>query len=433
MKKGKINLLSFEEDDQEEEGVNFSMRQQKKPQQTPKSNPVHFDLSQIRDRVSQMEMNEEMILEGEAAAAFMNESAKEDEEEADAEMTRRVKEARQKRSLFALASEDVDGNVEESSDYIPITTKSEYWLARDTRESEETFHSTSDSRLVREDLFNEREVDDPTGAFTSFLGTGASGRQGLMMTAKMLERDIKTDMYDLELGDGKSDDEDDDLGGAWERGQVLKGIEKGWDSTDTEAGFYSKQAKLKQFIPPPKFPTNPPVIEAPIDTTRLEENIQKIGQDSNLLESRIGALKLEIKTGKSDLNELAELEIFFTDFSQFLAEKFVELREIEEEKDRERWIHFFDNSPEDFLNLPEIIGKATKLNLSTAKHLSELTGLFVRYLFLFLWDAPDPKDIWDASGLKEALGSNTTALEELFREIYVNEEDKYQQIKIIFE
>ena len=148
MKKGKINLLSFEND---EEDVNFSI-QQKKPSKPTQSNPVSFDLSQIKDRVIQMELNEEIILDGEAVEALLNESTEVGSESFDdAEMVERIREAKQKRSLFAGKDYEDD---EGATDFIPVTTKSEYWLSRDTRESEESFQSTTNSRFVREDFFN---------------------------------------------------------------------------------------------------------------------------------------------------------------------------------------------------------------------------------------------------------------------------------------
>ena len=436
MKRGKINLLNFDDgDEEEEEAVNFSIHQRQKHQQTQKqpqkSNTVHFDLSQIKDRVIQMELNEEIILDGEAVEALLNESTEVGSESFDdAEMVERIREAKQKRSLFAGKDYEDD---EGATDFIPVTTKSEYWLSRDTRESEESFQSTTNSRFVREDFFNEKEVDDPTNSFTNFIGTGTLGRQGLMMTSKMLERDLKTDLYDLEI---KEEDGSDPLNGEdynnWERGQILKGIEKGWNATETEASFYAKQAKLKHFVPPPKFTTNSFAIDADIDTAKLEENIGKISQDSGQLEARIDTLKLEIIKEKSLLKELNDLESFFLAFSQFLKEKFTELREIEEAKDLERWEHFFDNAPEDFLNLPEIIEKANKLNLNSPKYLSESTGIFVKYHFL--WDSRDPKEIWEASALKDAFAIvDPQLLKEMFREIFASETDKFERIKIIFE
>ena len=423
MKKGKINLLSFEEDDE-----TFTIQQRKPSKPTASKPSSNFDLSQIKDRVIQMEMNEEIILEGEAAEALLNKED-DDENELPVELEKRIKEAKEKRRQQIEDTENID-----TVEYMPVTTKSEYWLSRDTKESEDAF--ASNSRLVREDLFNEKDIDD--GSYRNFM---SEGRRGLMMTSKMLERDIKTEMYDLDLELDTADNLD---GTNWERGQVLKGIEKGWNSGESEASFYSKQAKLQPFIPPPKFTDNLSLINSNyvlVDTAEIEKNIEKITLDSDQLETKIDALKAEIATEKSFLAELIELESFFFKFSRFLNEKSAELKEIETTKNYEKWLHFFDvydddDVPVEFLNLPDIMEKAFKLNLKSPKHLSELTGIFVKYHFSLFNDNKDPKEIWESSGLKNVFESKTKdfrMIMEIFKEIYVNEKEKYERIKVIFE
>ena len=423
MKKGKINLLSFEDDDEEE---TFTIQQRKPSKPTASKPSSNFDLSQIKDRVIQMEMNEEIILEGEAAEALLNKE-EDDENESPVELEKRIKEAKEKRRQQIDDTENID-----TVDYIPVTTKSEYWLSRDTKESEDAF--ASNSRLVREDLFNEKDIDD--GSYTNFM---PEGRRGLMMTSKMLERDIKTDMYDLDLELDTTDNLDETN---WERGQVLKGIEKGWNSGESEASFYSKQAKLQPFVPPPKFSdTLSSTSFVLVDTAEIEKNIEKITLDSCQLETRIDTLKAEIASEKSFLNELIDLELFFFKYSRFLNEKSAELKEIETTKNHEKWLHFFDvydddDVPVEFLNLPDIMEKASKLNLSSPKHLSELTGIFVKYHFSSLNDNKDPREIWESSGLKNVFESKVKDLRmitEIFEEIYVNEKEKYERIKVIFE
>lgn len=416
MKKGKVSLLSFEDD--EEEMIEIL----KKSQNTAKlSNSVvdrpTFDLSQIKDRVTKMELNEEMILDGEAAELFISQ----EEEEEDVELLNKIKEAKLKRNN--LKNEEKEHDL---PDFIPITTKSEYWLTRDTIESEETLKSSSNSRLVREDLFNEIEIDDPGMAYTNFIGKSVEGRSGIMMTKKILERDIKTgknqvegDDYDMEL----SEVEDDII---WRQSQVSKGIEKGWN----EGGnFYSKQLKLEIFIPPAPFQFHDKIFTK-FDTLELKENIRRIEEDSNEIEKKIAEFKSEIKSRNSSLNFLLNLETFFIRFSRFLSQKLPELQRILENKDRIGWDQFFDNIEEedsDLLDLPNVLKKAQ--SLETTQHFKELSEIFILYHFGAIDFDPhrDLKDIWEGSGLKDAL-SVIPDLSSILKDIFVNNLDKYEKI-----
>ncbi len=418
MKKGKINLLSFEDEE--------TIEIQRKPASAPKLKLIErpaFDLSQIKDRVSQMELDEEMVLEGEAAETFN--SAVCGEEEEDADLLEKIKEAKLKRNT--KTNTNTNSSYTELPDYIPITTKGDYWLTRDTRESEEAFSKTS-SRLVREDLFNELETDDPGNAFTNFTGEDGS-RKGLMMTKKMLERDLKTDNYDLEINvDPDSLETEDDL--MWQKGQVLKGIERGWNrQAESETNFYSKQAKLTTFNPPKPFETGSlePFL-ALHDTSLLTRNIDRIEMDSRRLEERISEIKREIQTFNSNLKEFNEMETFFMRYSRFLSTKLAELPAVSDDKGK--WEHFFDDvdvEDSDLLDLPDILGK-----LEGTVHLKEVSELFVKYHFMALDFDPENCDIesvWEQSGLKYALAPYTAdEIDSLLKEIYL-EPEKYEKIK----
>lgn len=422
MKKGKINLLSFADDNAEEEEVNFSKKPQKSSYKETDNSRPPLDLSQIKDRVIQMELDEEMIIEGEVAEALFTADNDKEEEAEDLSLLQKIKEAKSKRREAVNDSEELP-------DYIPISTKGDYWLMQDTKESEETF-KTSTSRLVREDLFNEIEVDDGSAAFTSFYGK-SEGRGGLMMTKKMLERDIKSDLYDLEISEMIEDAEVD----GWERVQVLKGIEKGWNRTDDEANFYSKQAKMSNFVPPSPIEEFDQSLLEEIDTNQLEGNLKKISDDSKRLEEKIKELETDIDATSKSISSYNEIETFFMRCSRFLSEKLPELNEI---NDKERWEHFFDNvdiEDSDLLDLPDIINKAKSILGPNFDGCKELTELFIKYHFMAMdFDPPsDPKTIWESSGLKDALNSIEDPLE-LLRQVYVDDLEKFELIeRVIFQ
>ena len=276
-----------------------------------------------------------------------------------------------------------------------------------------------------------------------------------MMTSKILERDIKTEIYDLEL-DFKGEEEraaevDDEDEAMWERGQVLKGIEKGWNTADdgTNSNFYSKQAKLFIYIPPK--PINYEALNKTdfdlIDTDKMNENIDKIEKDSRKLEAGITKLRHEIDERIASIKELNEIETFFMRFSRFLSEKMSELEEIELKcsvsdsdsdsgsasgsETRNKWEHFFDNvdvEDADLLDLPDIIDKLNDLNLNDDLFFKDVTELFVRYHFLAIdFNSTDPLIVWENSGLKDALRSISDPLN-LLKNIYSNNPIKLKQI-----
>lgn len=429
MKKGKINLLSFEdeEDDSIELEIHKKSAHPKKTQLIPEQGRPTLDLSQIKDRVSQMELDEELVLEGEAAEALINQQAEGEDEE----LLEKIKMAKLQRN-----NNKKTADTDELSDYIPITSKSEYWLNRDTFESEEAFKASS--RLVREDLFNEIEEFDPSNAYTNFMN---KERTGLMMTKKILERDIKTDGYDLELeleaSEGNNEETEEDL--LWRRGQVLKGTEKGWSRpAQNDTNFYSKQAKLATFIPPKPFEFIETTMEkdiATVDTQTQLENIEKISRDSERLEERIRELKEEMQSLNAKVKESIELETFFLRYSRFLSVKLPELREIQETGEKTRWEHFFDDvdvEDGDLLDLPDIITRYSHSNFNVNSHvLKEISELFIRYHFMFIIDEDNVEKVWESSGLKYALNNlEPERLEAIFKEIYhENELDKYEKIK----
>lgn len=427
MKKGKINLLSFADDEGEEE-LEVQIKMKPSIKKEPEITRQPLDLSQIKDRVIHMKLDEEMVMEGEVAEALFDE---EDEEEM-TEVLQLQEQAQKQRINWREAI----NTSEELPDYVPISTKGDYWLIQDTKESEEAFNVNS--RLVREDLFNEIEVDDASGAYTSFIGK-SDGRQGLMMTKRMLERDIKTEIYDLELDPNVPDDDADSCD--WEKGQVLKGIEKGWNRVDDETNFYSKQAKLPNYLPPPPIQV-PKEKEKEVDfqnslkeseTVAIDDNVNKISEDSIKLEKRIKELELELESRSVKIAKMNEIETFFIRYSRFLSEKLPELKEIEESKDQSRWEHFFDNvdvEDNDLLNLPDIINKIKQLGLDTPGNLKESTELFVKYHFLVMEfnDVSNAKEIWENSGLAEALKSIENPVE-LMRNIFFNQPEKLKSIE----
>ena len=490
MKKGRINLLSFEGDEEKiktpEFGFGFgsgsgsSSRNQniKRSFITKNEKKAEVDFSQIRDRVIQMDFDEEIILEGDSAEAFLSRNLNEKNdnfnsgEDEELKLVERIKEAKLKRSL-----KDFDHRDQELPDFIPITTKGEYWLDRDTRESEETFNSTT-SRLVRENLFNETEINDGNEGFTQFFGKDVLGRQGMMMTSKILERDIKSELYDLELNvnvEQLNDDEETISDVMWEKSQVLKGIEKGWNQGEGNNNFLSIQTKLSTFIPPKSLNyfnssnNNNFDLDLKINNEELKkfgENVEKISSDSKQLEERINELRIEIENSHLFIQKLNEMETFFVRYSRFLSEKIPQLQSLEQEfinlnlSETEttgrhcKWESFFDNVDCDLLDLPGIIKKykmIIKTNYSPEhKNLIELTSLFVRYHFLSINNDDDTKDIWkiyEESGLSAALKLLNTEqqsnldlqlLDAIFEEIEINngngngnEQQNFDRIKRI--
>lgn len=465
MKKGKITLISFEEEEEEIE------IQRKQPETTKvvKSNlkAPSFDFSQIKDRVSQMELDEEIILEGAEAEAF---EEQEDEEtysgaiETNLRFTEndinRIKEQRKVKFEEKFGGREDD---EMLPDFVPITSKSEYWQNQDTRDSENNFQLSSNSRLVREDLFNEKEVDDASGSFTSFIGKSGDGqRSGLMMTSKMLERDIKSQNYDLDLdvniteNGSDSNEEENEENLVWEQAQMLKGMEKGWDqstvmatsTTTTTAtampsmeSFLIKQTKLNTFISPPKLTRNyldKCDAEIPNKIVEIEENIQKIEIDSEKIEGKRRELEIEIGAHERNLKNILELEKFFVRYTRFLREKMEELDEIDT---FDRWEHFFDHldddDDDDLIDLPEILNKLKSLNMAAnPRIIKESTELFIKYHFKSAFNyGKDFQQVWDESGLKQVLtdyfeGSDGLLIG-LFEDIYGVDlvEEKFKFLK----
>lgn len=418
-------MISFEDDE------DFEI-QRKPPVSSLKNNNkeqvrASFDFSQIKDRVAQMEIDEEIILEGAVAEALLAQDLEDYTEQKeqlvyDENDIIRIKEQRKNRF-----EEQEEPEHEVLLDYIPITSKSDYWLTQDTQESELVFNSTTNSRLVREDFFNEREVDDASGAFTSFIGT-ASGRKGLMMTSRMLERDMKTQDYDFELVEHDDEtvvDNVDDV--VWEQAQMLKGMEKGWDQTGDS--FIMKQSKLTAFNPPPKLRNS--VIDYGDSTQALkgvEENIKKIDLDTEQIEAKRKELEAAINGHRDNVNRLAELETFFMRYSRFIREKLTELNEVD---DFDRWEHFFDHIDDiesDLLDLPAILNKARSLNCTSLSitQLKELTELFVKYHFKAIEYGREVGDVWESSGLKQVLGG--VDVKELLEAIYGDEIERFAVI-----
>jgi hypothetical protein len=442
MKKGKINLLSFEDDGNDEETVKIQKKSSNTKKETEISRPP-LDLSQIKDRVIQMELDEEMVIEGEVAEALFEE---ENGNYDDSGLLEKIKEAKEKRKRRGEASKNkltTEEDFNELPDYIPITTKGDYWLTKDTKESEEAFNKNS-SRLVREDLFNEIEVDDASGAYTSFIGKSSEGRQGLMMTKKMLERDIKTEeLYDLEMELNEPFEEINDDEISWEKSQILKGIEKGWNRPDDEMNFYSKQAKLPNYIPPPSIDkeedTNFKIfsfIDIDINSKDIELNINRISEDSKRLKERVKELEIEIENKRKRIEKTNEIETFFVRYSRFLTEKLLELNEIS--KDQVKWEHFFDNvdvEDSDLLDLPDIINKISFLGLGTSQNYKQITELFIKYHFMAMdfdknsnSNSSDPQNIWESSGLADALEKIENPIE-LLTEIFADDFDKLKLIE----
>jgi hypothetical protein len=431
MKKGRISLLSFEDEEELPEKIVIV-----KPQEA-RTSASRYDLSQIKDRVTQMDLNEEIVIDGEEADALFGG----DENTGEFCEDSKIKEAIDLRRRMRDSQEQQ----EEQEDYMPITTKAEYWLQRDTRESEEQFAATDSSRLVRENLFNEVENDNAAGSFTSFFGKSSSGgtrTTGLMMTAKMLERDIKSDIYDFELSPQCPNEE----ASQWEQAQIIKGLEKGW--TPQSESFLIKQTKLSAYFnTPPKPETTTSLADLQEfetqDTAELTLNIERITQDSLQLAERMQKLKVDIEDSQKTITDLDEYETFFIKFARFVAEKMPQLKEIETHADMKdtnfdhffrKWEHFFDNDDAEFVDLPLILQKYQELNLypiSNTEHLAEIIGLFLRYHFLALKlvNGAEVMDIYEASGLKSVLENcmqNDPLI--LIKEVYKDNPDTFEEI-----
>ena len=156
---------------------------------------------------------------------------------------------------------------------------------------------------------------------------------------KMLERDIKT-MYDLDLELDTTDNLDETN---WEKRSSFKRESKRVGILgNLEASFYSKQAKLQPFVPPPKFSdTFGSTSFVLVDTAEIEKNIEKIARFRSTWNQN-WHFKSRNCLRKIILNELIDLELFFFKYSRFLNENQAELKEIETTKNHEKWLHFFD-------------------------------------------------------------------------------------------
>lgn len=444
--KGRINLLSFDDDNEMEMGIDSEASLLPltgvKKQQEVKTRDINYientqeriglDLSQIKDRVLQMEINEEIVLDGEEAAqmlsSFYNETETNDNE--DVLLEKRIKEAKERRTLMKNSSR-VDYEVNDDFISLGSGTKGEYWMNRDTRESEESSF-TSTSRLVREDLFNDRDdVDTKTEQMTQFIGKSVEGgkREGLMMTSKLLERDLRD--YDLEISLEEEHEEHDEESGEksqesirWQHQQTKKGI----SGKGNESFIVNLQSRLEPFFPPKgviksfDFDTLGNITESSsaVQETELQNNLVKIQSDSKRVEERTEELLAVQSDLKENLMIISRLESFFRNYSTFVQEKMSEMDVIQQQADDTKDYsnvslnvnvnvnnnnitsdilkHLFDDcEDEEYLNLPVILDKyfelKTRLNSISAEsderdqeiefqNIKDILILFIRYHFV---------------------------------------------------
>ncbi len=404
MRKG--GRISFNWADDEEPELNLPSKLKPSTKQTFASSS--FDVSQIKDRVLQMEMGEEVILDSSMLEQLEAEGEAEEDEESLAQALR-IKQAKEARANSRL--KQVHAVPTEEEDYISLN--GDHRLKRDFAAAEEAFTSTQHSRLVREDLVNDRDDTEVIEGFTP-LNT---------LSKRLLERDLKSaDFYYTELRLQEADDSDEEVS-AWQASQARKGIEKGWrgggaaGEFDADA-FLAKQSRLTMQFTPPK----PLDAVVPIDTLLLQETAQLEALKAELQAIEENCSKMRLDCEKYDfsrfdtsqerekLGKLKEFSVLVSKWTVFLAEREAELDALTEQASMEAnelvsdaWEHFFDDVDDEFLNLPALCTQFTGHD----EALAHIIGFFCKYHLLKekLQPGCSRQEILDSSGLQVILDS----------------------------
>lgn len=341
MRRGKITF-SWEDEPGQEAELNLpTPRPAAKPAATfNKPTAASFDVSAIRDRVLQMEMGEEVVLDGT--------SLDDHDHDQDQDTLRIIQQAKEAR---AKMREKQDTVAVEEDDYLPVTSSGQYWLKRDVQDAEEAFHSSSHSRLVREDLVHDRDDSADVEGFTSFAGG---------LSKRILEKDLKSgDFYTAAASAEAADDSDEEVA-AWQAAQARKGMEKGWrplGEADSSDGFLARQSKLASHFTAPK-QLEPPL---PIDTVLQAESAQleKLKATLQEIEENCARMRLDqvafdfgrfdTAREKAKLASLQQLHQVVSQWTAFLSEREAELEALLAQTDgpldliQDAWEHFFDD------------------------------------------------------------------------------------------
>jgi hypothetical protein len=417
MRKGKISF-AWTDDDPE---LNLPL----KPalSKTTESNKPAFDVSQIRDRVMQMEMGEEVILDAVetetilAAAA----AAEEEEPENDELQALRVKQAKEARAKSRLQV-DADADAEE---FIGIGL-TEHRLRRDFDASEEAFNAHANSRFVREDLVT--DLDDTAAAAAAVEGLTPLP---ILSRRLLLARDLKsTEFYDAQVREKHAEDSDEEVAN-WQAAQARKGIEKGWRSTrgaEFDASeFLAKQSRLALQFTAPKAIDPGHSIDALVAEEARQLEILKTeleALEENCAKMRLDAQNCDFTRFSTDADQvdLARRRAFSarcTRWTAFLAARERELNALSQQSSAphlafDAWEHFFDDvdgvDEDEFLNLPAVCAQFQEFFPEAEEALVCIISFFCKYHLLKLKLDPalgeqSREEILHSSGLHSVLMS----------------------------
>ena len=420
MRKGKI---TFAWSPEEESELNLPVKPTVKPVAKTTTKPA-FDVSQIRDRVMQMEMGEEMVLDGEALESLEAEEAQEEEDTTEAlAQALRIKQAKEARAKSRLQ----EFFPESSEDFLPFAQ--DHRLKRDFEAAEEEFTAHQSSRLIREDLLNDQDDSSAIEGFTMLPG----------LSRRLLERDLKsTEFYDSELRELHAEDSNDDgdEGSSWQATQARKGIEKGWRSAAGGAydadEFLAKHSRLALQFTPPK-PLDPTI---PVDTLLTEEQSKLTALKAELtaIEQNCAKMRLDVEgydfsrfdteAEKARLGELRSLAAFTAKWSAFLTEREAELEALSSQCQTDNalvldaWEHFFDDvEAEELLDLP---GACVRLR-GEEEALVQIVGFFCKYhrLKVKLVAGVTEEEALETSGLQSIIDSLSPTAQKLIKEKYL--------------
>lgn len=320
---GKINLGAEDADSDEAISIDALLKPRSKLKSFSNTNAPSlgaFDLSQIKERVlNDLSVSEQVVLTGEEAAAFTDDLSSIPESDP------RVEHIKQQRRERAADIQDA------SEDFMPLD-KASFWLHKDTEEQEVEHEKHSVSRLIREDLLYDDDLEDEK--MSGMRGYAATGHR---LTSAILKRDTPTEEMVLD------DDMEDPASSAWEHQQIIKGMDKGWHQSRSQQAtqqYYKGQLQLASFEPDPKLPTTPASHEELLSTVlstdqldaelhELEANIIRLEQDcAQAQEERLPDLAQQLADANTRQHLLSDAYVAFMRLSLQTDEKLAELAAI---------------------------------------------------------------------------------------------------------